>query len=222
MGARLDPDRPLDVPAVHGHAARYAGRAFEVEHAGRRGREIAAHVHRCLRAGRNLVGCRPALARRRQVEEPRRKLRVAVIRARHDRRTRRIERSPVGAEIPRMRYASGVWCERMRRDELHAPPVLHEQQARGEAPREQREDAGARATSREKPRMKPAQRRDEAADDYRFGNPVQRSAVERAADAIGPQERNCGGDAPQQRHERRQPPSTEAWQCRASLMAGRR
>jgi hypothetical protein len=222
MRAGVEADRPLHAPAVDADAAGDAGRALEVEHARRRRRQVAAHVHRRGRAGREFLRARPAVVRRRQVEEPRRKVCVVVIRARHDRRARRLERSPVGAQVPRVRHAAGVLRKRPRRRELHAPPVLDEQQARRDAPRDQRDDARACARRGEEPRVEPVQRRYDTADEQRLGDAIERDAVERAADMVGPQKCGRGCKPPQQRHHCRTARAIEVWQCPASPTAAPR
>ena len=129
------------------------------------------------------------------------------VRARHDRGARGIGRSPVGAKIPRVRHPAGVLCERPRRGELHAPAVLHEEKRCRDSPRHECRDARMRASGAKKSRMKPPERRKDAAHYQSFRRAVERHAVERAGDPIGPDERRGGGQPPE-------PRCASAWQGR--------
>ena len=119
-------------------------------------------------AGRPVGRHRPAVAGRRQVEEPGRELGQLVVRARHDRGAGRIGRAPVGAHVPGVRHGAGIFRERARRLEPDAPAVLHEQQRRPDLPRDQQEDARVRAGRAQEPRMKIPERRQHAGDEDRF------------------------------------------------------
>ena len=135
-----------------------------------------------------VFGLRPALARRRQVEEPGGEFREIGVRPRHDGGARRIDSAPIGPKVPRMRRAAGVDCVRTRWLEPQAPSLLHERRGADCFPSQQRKDARAREACPQELAMKDAERRKDAADENRFERAIERHAVGDAADSIGPQQ----------------------------------
>jgi hypothetical protein len=150
-----------------------------------------ANAHPDRRARRSILRGGPALARRGQVEEPHRKLAEMVVRPRHHAGTHRIGGAPIGAEIPCVRRAGGVLGQRPRRVEAHAPSVVDEQRGAACLPHQEQHDACARERGAQKLWMEHPQRRQDGADDNGFGGPIEGHAVERSADAVGPEQSDC-------------------------------
>ena len=141
----------------------------------------AAYGGRSLRTGQVVIG-------RRHVEEPRRELLVFAIRPRDDRRAPRRRRSPVCTNVPGVDAAGGIADERPRRFELHAPSVLNEQRRAGLGD-DQQHDQRLDDSTTEIAGLQPPQERWQESDQDRFGDAIERRAVERAVEMTRPQER---------------------------------
>ena len=202
VDARRKRDRSVDRVSVDRNRCGHIRSGLDVQDARRTRVEKTLNGHRHARTGRTIGGDRPALVVRRQVEEPRGKLAQFVIRPRHDGRARRVGRSPVGAEVPRVRSAARILEIGTRRDESHAPAVLHEDRGRARLPDDQQHDCRSRDSRGQKSWMQPPQDWKDDGGRDRFGDAIERHAVERSTDAIGPEQRRGCKQAPDGRHTR--------------------
>ncbi len=140
------------------------------------------------------------VVRGRKVEEPRGEVFEALVGTPHHRGTGRIGCAPVGAHVPGVRCAGAVLDVGPGRSEAHAPAFRDQQGGCGHLPDDQDDDRRARGARPEESRLEPPQRRKHDPQQDRLGHLIERHAVERPADSIGPQQGARREESPQPRH----------------------
>src|SRR5262249_44085649 len=100
--------------------------------------------------------------------------------------TPRVWRPPVGPQVPRMRRARLRPDVRASRLKSHAPSVPDEHRGRKQPPRAQQNDEDAHGATAQERRIEPPQRWEHETDDDGLELSIERDAVERTGEVIGP------------------------------------